>query len=674
MPRGRITQTSFTAGVLDARMIARADLQGIYDKGIQRGDNVLSIPYGGLSKRIGTRYIDDIAGVDASAIRPRLIKFEFSTTQTYLFILSDRRLIIYRDGNLVTNINGSGNDYLTIPYTAAQIANVDYTQSADTMFMVHPDVAPRILRRGNAHNMWTISNLTFEVQPTYDFGTVNYANTTFTIPAGGDFGAENVTATTAAFTQAHVNGSFRTIDGYARITSVAADGRSATLDIRKDLDALVHEGDEDSGGNVDDMIMLSGQTVSIEEPAFNSTHGYPRSVVLHEGRLWFGGTRSLPQTVWASNTGLFFNFELGEGLPDEAIQLSLDTNEVNAISHMVSGRYLQLFTSGATFYVRTAEAGPITPADNAATRVESYGSKATVKPVVIETQTLYIDRADVHLRSFFYDFSQDGFANDTVSIRAPDLLKTVVDIEVFTRFGREEGNYMIAVNTDGTMAILNILSTENIKAWTSMSLGGNLRATNVREVEGVIYILVNNLTTNTYSLMAFQENTYTDANTVFTRIFGATAGGLERFNGREVTILADGILQPPQTVSGGLINLPEDPNNNGFDRVEVGLPYSVDVELMPAVASDGQGAGLIEQKRVTQVEVFLSEETLGLTINGRRQPDRNFGPRLLNQAPTGRTQVRRTPVLGFSRVNSTRIGQTDPLPWQVLAVVQQIYI
>ena len=34
--------------------------------------------------------------------------------------------------------------------------------------------------------------------------------------------------------------------------------------------------------------------------------GYPRTVTFHQGRLYFGGSKSRPSTIWGSKVGLFF--------------------------------------------------------------------------------------------------------------------------------------------------------------------------------------------------------------------------------------------------------------------------------------------------------------------------------------------------------------------------------
>jgi hypothetical protein len=97
------------------------------------------------------------------------------------------------------------------------------------------------------------------------------------------------------------------------------------------------------------------------ENVWSSIRGWPNSVTFHEGRLYFGGSKSRPSTVWGSRVGDFFNFEAGEGLDDESVEATLDTNTFNSIVDIISGRDLQVFTTGGEFYCPQDGLQPITP-------------------------------------------------------------------------------------------------------------------------------------------------------------------------------------------------------------------------------------------------------------------------------------------------------------------------
>lgn len=97
------------------------------------------------------------------------------------------------------------------------------------------------------------------------------------------------------------------------------------------------------------------------EAVWSSSRGYPRTVTFHEGRLFFGGVKSRPSTVFGSKVGLFFDFDPEEGLDDDALEATLDTSTFNSIVDITSGRDLQIFTTGGEFYVPQQGLDPITP-------------------------------------------------------------------------------------------------------------------------------------------------------------------------------------------------------------------------------------------------------------------------------------------------------------------------
>ena len=77
------------------------------------------------------------------------------------------------------------------------------------------------------------------------------------------------------------------------------------------------------------------------EDTWSATRGYPKTGVFHEGRLYFGGSKSLPSALFGSKVGDFFNFLEAEGLDDDAIFAILSSNTVNSITGLRSGRDLQ---------------------------------------------------------------------------------------------------------------------------------------------------------------------------------------------------------------------------------------------------------------------------------------------------------------------------------------------
>ena len=66
------------------------------------------------------------------------------------------------------------------------------------------------------------------------------------------------------------------------------------------------------------------------EDAWSGSRGYPRTCSFHEGRLYFGGSKALPNTLFGSKVADFFNFKTAEALDDDASSRSGRENSCSA--------------------------------------------------------------------------------------------------------------------------------------------------------------------------------------------------------------------------------------------------------------------------------------------------------------------------------------------------------
>ncbi len=154
-------KSNFTKGQLDPLLFGRVDLE-VYYQGVQDATNVLAIPQGGLKKRQGTEFIGAALGDG------RLESFSFNIEQNYLLAFSALKMQIFKDGVLQLNISGSGDDFLTTPFTLAQIKEMDYIQSADSVIITHEDVAPQLIQR-TSDTAWTIVAVPLINVPQFDY-------------------------------------------------------------------------------------------------------------------------------------------------------------------------------------------------------------------------------------------------------------------------------------------------------------------------------------------------------------------------------------------------------------------------------------------------------------------------------------------------------------------------
>jgi len=141
-----LPQVSFTGGEISPSLAARTDLAR-YATALRTCRNFLVRPYGGIENRPGTTYIGE---VKHSNRRTRLIPFSFSTEQNYVLEVGHLYLRIIKNGAYL--MNGSVPREVATPWTEDDLDRLRYTQSADVMTFVHPDHAPRELRRLSESN------------------------------------------------------------------------------------------------------------------------------------------------------------------------------------------------------------------------------------------------------------------------------------------------------------------------------------------------------------------------------------------------------------------------------------------------------------------------------------------------------------------------------------------
>lgn len=240
--------TNFTAGELSPRLDGRTDVTK-YFNGCKKLQNFVVHPHGGASRRPGTIFVREVKN---SAHNARLIPFEFNVTQTYILEFGDQYFRIHKDGGTVVS-SGSPVE-VTTPYAHTDLAKLKFTQSADVMYLVHPDFAPRKITR-TSHTAWTITEVDLLRGPMAEDNS-----TTTTLLANGRTGSVTITASASTFVSSDVGRIVRLHKGFAKITAFSsatsvtatvqenADGRTELMPSYTATTISAHEGDPSATG------------------------------------------------------------------------------------------------------------------------------------------------------------------------------------------------------------------------------------------------------------------------------------------------------------------------------------------------------------------------------------------------------------------------------------------
>lgn len=630
MTRIREIKTSFTAGEVSTELLGRGDLRA-YDNGALALRNVFINPTGGVTRRAGLGYVDTVAGDG------KLIAFEFNTQQTSLLVITDEQIDIYT--------NGVKEATVAAPWTESQIPQLAWTQSADTLLLTHPDVAPKRLTRSSS-GTWALSDWVYFTnddiiaQPYFKF-----AASAVTLTPSGITGSITLTASEDVFQEGHEGTRMRVAGKDVEIT----DYDSPTVVTVTTIEDLPN----------------TDATIDWFEQAFSPVRGYPATVAFHQDRLVIGGSRDLPNRLWFSKSGDLFNFDLGEGLDDEAIEFAILSDQVNAIRGIFSGRHLQVFTSGAEWQVT---GDPLTPASVQIRRQTRNGSVVDryIPPTNVDGATLFVARNKQEVQEFLFTDLEQAYQSRDLALLSRHIIFEPVDMDYDSR-----RRLLFLVRGDGQFAAFTVFRAEQVAAWTLHNTDGNVKS--VAVVGDDIYMLVER--DGSYHVEQLDDALNLDSS--LTGEVGSPAtvwSGLDHLEGETVSIVADGEVKDAQIVTSGAITL-----SAAATSVEIGLPYTHIIEPMPPSELGAAGAG----RRIRLVEgLFRVQDTQALKLDvGRGLNEialRQIGEDEILDAPPPKVSsdisVR---ALGWQNDRTQplwRIEQDVPLAFTLLSVTAQIKV
>ena len=514
MARVHPFQTNFTAGELTPKLAGQVDFKK-YNNGVEEMQNMTVFPQGGATRRYGTRFV---AEVKDSSKSTRIIPFEFNITQSYILELGDQYIRFYKDNGQITNtpktitgitqanpavvtvsshgysngddvwinsvvgmtqVNGrrfriantttntfelqgvSSTGYtayasagtaadvfeIASPFTESQLYEIAFTQSADVMYLVHEDVSPRKLSR-TGHTNWTLTEVDFKRGPYLDQNT-----TSTTMTPSGTSGSVTITASSSTFVATDVGRLIKFNSGHAKITNFS----SATQ-----VTATTTDNFSGTGGTTDWSL-----------GTFTSTKGFPKAVSFFEQRLVFAGTTSFPQTIFASESGLYEEFDVGSSNAADAFIYTIAANRVNVIRWLAPARDLIVGTVGGEFKVGRPTGEPLKPDNVQITQQTTYGGYTT-QPIQIGNAVLFVQRQQKKIREFAYRFESDAYLAPDMTLLAEHITgKGIVDVD----YAQEPDSIYWAVRKDGALLGMTYQREEDVIAWHRHIIGGSYKLT-----------------------------------------------------------------------------------------------------------------------------------------------------------------------------------------------------
>lgn len=778
MSKASPIQTSFNAGEFSPTLEGRVDVAK-YASSCQSITNFVPMVQGPAKRRSGTRFVTEVKDSD---VHTWLLRFEFSEDQAYILEFGDYYIRFYTNhAQLVTGSvsawvtgtvygvgdlrsNGGINYYCEVAHTAGTFATdlaagkwyalsgaiyeipspyaaADLTdtlgqlrlrtvQSADVVYMVHPDYPPQKLQRFAA-TKWIIEELLTIEGPFEDVDPEE----TVTVYASAETGTVTLTASSGIFESGDVGSLFYLEQKLVDIVtqwesgkSISAGNRrrsdgktyeainSATTGVNKPTHSIGSQYDGDTGvlwafrdagyGHVRIIGYTNSTTVTAEVitriPSaavgsgnastrwafgkWSDVNGYPEQVTFFRERLCF----TKDQDVEMSVVGDFENFARkntsGEVVVDQAISIRISSDQVNKVQWLSSSKGLLVGTAGAEYVIKeltTNEA--FGPANVTVVNQSPFGSREVI-PVQVGEAILFVQRSGRKLRELMYDFGSDQYKSiDTTVLSEHITYGGIIDMA----YQQEPHSVVWCVRADGLLLGFTYNKEQDVLGWHKHQIGGSGIVECVdsipcpdKDQDDLWMIVKRTINGTTKRYIEYLEKDYSQEDVVADAFFVdsgltysgsavTTISGLDHLEGETVAVLANGAAHPDCEVVSGAITLAR-----SATKVQVGLscPATIVTQRINAGGADGTSQG--KTKRITKVVIrFL--RTLGAKagFNTDNLDEIQFrsGSDPMDAPPpvfTGDKLLEWNG--GYDFDGYITISQEQPLPMTIVAIMPQV--
>ena len=720
-------QNDFTSGELDPKLRARTDI-GQYASGLTTARNVSIQPQGGAKRRDGTKFIAALDSGAGTAVR--MVSFEFSVSDSYMLVFTPGKMYVFKDGALITNINGSGNDYLTVSaITSAIIPEMNWVQSADTVIVVHEDLAPLKIVRGATDSDWTASTITFTFVPKYAYtqtitspnftitpnatsGNVTLTASSVTTDNGTAQGGTSTTITLKAATSyttddacnglsLHINsgtgaGQHRLISDYVASTKVAtvskafdtAPDATSGYEIKawgaNSVDEYINVLNGFGRARITEYVSNTVVKAFVETPFFDTDAIVSGDWELENGYedAW-SATRGYPRSVTFHEGRLFFG-----GLNSRPSTLygsrvsdffnfnpgeSLDDAAVEATLDTGTFNAIVDIFSGRHLQVFTTGGEFYVP--------QTLDEPITPSNLIVKQQTSFGTKPGIRLQNIdgaTIFVQRQGKALQEFLFTDTQNAYTSAKISLLSSHllkTPEEMAVRKSTGTDEGDRLLVVNGDDGSIACYTILRSQNVIAPSEWTTDGEFL----NVGVDVDDIYVVVKRTVNGGTVYYVELFDSTilldcakTGGaassvtMDHLEAETVKIIRDGIVEADQTV-------PASPFTVTFATAatashQVGLNFTPEVKTLPVEPRLPSGSLKGFKKRIFEVNAELFE-TQALTINGKEVPFRRFGDDVLDDDVDEFTGIKTLHgILGYTYDGQITIGQTVPLKMTLLGI------
>lgn len=573
------------------------------------------------------------------------------------------------------------------PYNGVELPEVDFEQSANTMYLAHLNHAPYKLVR-TAHTNWTFSALTFA--PTIAAPTSPSAVATTPNTDAPNFGAayfpqvaryvitsiDDATGEESRPTsEVSATNCLTLARNYNTISWTAASGAD-----RYRVYKANNTGDFGYIGTTADVTFRDdniGPDFSNGPPQsqniFAAAGDYPSTVSFFEQRLIWARTSNNPSAVFASRSGEYENMDISRPLrASDSFSFRLVAGRVNAVNQMVPLDSLICITSDSLFQINGGQDGYLSPTSFQAKRQNGRGG-SRLPPLVIDANAFYQSSVGNVVRVIGYEFETDSQQSNDVTIFSPHLFRGR-NIRSWA-YAQEPRSLIWAVFDDGKAACFTWEKEQQVWGWTEIETDGLFETVAVISESGedrAYFSVRRNGKLLIERMAATRWDSIEDAcflDSAVTYQFAAPStvlNNLEHLEGKTISALVDGKVVPDLVVTGGKVTLPY-----GGTKVTAGLPYSAFIQTLP-LAYQGKGGWIQAKPGAVSKAVVRLIDSRGVQVGPKQdklerlRTRRDELPGEPNDPKTGLYETYLQPDI--SGELSVWVQSDDPLPMTVTGV------
>jgi hypothetical protein len=550
---------------------------------------------------------------------------------------------------------------ITTPWAEADLADLRFAQTQNTMIIVHPNYWPYVLQRLTAttFSLTKLDNILDSNEDYWRDGPYTALNrTTTTMTPSATTGTITVTASTGYFAAAmegmymRIGGEVSNEQGFVRLTTQ-------------------NTGDTVWNAEVISTLSGTGATDSWALGAFGDHVGFPTDVSYYQQRLLL----LMDNWIHGSATGNIFDFHVGTDA-DEPFSFQIEAEELNVGRWIVGQDVVLIGTEGAEYAMKGWSGTAITPTNVLIDQQSTFGC-ANQRPLKIGNSILYIQRAGQRVYDMAFDLDQDKYLSDDITVLANHIFDN--DPIKSTAFQLNPNPTGWFVSEGGVLASLTIIASQEVLSWVRHPIPNTVvesvgvvpqSSTSNDDVWILGKVTLGNGQVKRY-IGYMDDDTYMDWALYGSLGSTTTATGLEHLEGETVVVTSNGAVYPQRTVTNGTITatdteVPFTTTYVGMETIPRVIPVSPEFQL-----PNGPSFGAF--KRFNEVKVFCVN-TMTMALNGETAAPRTTIDLMDNPPSIPATQIFQYTSLGSAEIVQLILTQPLPLAWDVTSIYGKVEI